>query len=113
MTLILEKCEGYCRGVDGRAGPNLACAGCGRAVATRIDDCGSWQTVWLEPDAVVRGSSGLPAGPGISEPRSRPDVLLAPRHPGTVNQAVCVRGTGGDGPARRSGRRPVRGRDPG
>ncbi|MCX4780303.1 hypothetical protein [Streptomyces sp. NBC_01264] len=63
MALIPEKCEGYCRGVDGRAGPNLACAGCGRAVATRVDDCGSWQTVWLEPDAVVRVHSGLPAGP--------------------------------------------------
>ncbi|MEU3558589.1 hypothetical protein [Kitasatospora sp. NPDC006786] len=163
MALILEKCEGYCQGVDGRAGPNLACTGCGRAVATRIDDCGSWQTVWLEPDAVVRRSSGLPdgplpgwadleraehrvppvepdgswsrrweaavgvalahlvaatenhpvtlpsgpvaellghavarylpsgpdprsvglAGPGIPEPRPRPDVLLVPRHPGT------------------------------
>ncbi|MFH8476494.1 hypothetical protein [Streptomyces sp. NPDC018000] len=63
MVLIPEKCEGYCRGVDGRTGPNLACVGCGRAVATRIDDCGSWQTVWLEPAAVVRHSSGLPAGP--------------------------------------------------
>jgi hypothetical protein len=63
MTLIPERCEGYCRGVDGRAGPNLACVGCGQAVATRVDDCGSWQTVWLEPDAVVRRFSGLPAGP--------------------------------------------------
>ncbi|MFD8695132.1 hypothetical protein [Kitasatospora purpeofusca] len=63
MTLILDKCEGYCRGVDGRAGPNLACEGCGRAVATRMDDCGMWQTVWLEPAAVVRRPSGLPAGP--------------------------------------------------
>ncbi|MFF3208554.1 hypothetical protein [Streptomyces sp. NPDC002962] len=63
MTLIPEKCEGYCRGVDGRAGPNLACEGCGRAVATRIDDCGSWQTVWLEPPAVVRRPSGLPPVP--------------------------------------------------
>ncbi|MGW8365427.1 hypothetical protein ACWGK1_33370 [Streptomyces wedmorensis] len=63
MTLILEKCEGYCRGVDGRDGPNLACEGCGRAVATRVDDCGSWQTVWLEPDAVVRRASGLPPVP--------------------------------------------------
>ncbi|MFD7729123.1 hypothetical protein ACFV6F_01890 [Kitasatospora phosalacinea] len=62
-ALIPEKCEGYCMGIDGRAGPNLACTGCGRAVATRIDDCGSWQTVWLEPDAVVRRPSGLPAGP--------------------------------------------------
>ncbi|MEU3794268.1 hypothetical protein [Streptomyces fructofermentans] len=63
MTLILERCEGYCRGVDGRAGPNLACEGCGRPVATRIDDCGMWQTVWLEPDLVVRRASGRPADP--------------------------------------------------
>ncbi|MGW7262301.1 hypothetical protein [Streptomyces sp. NPDC054842] len=63
MVLIPEKCEGYCRGVDGRAGPNLACEGCGRAVATRMDDCGMWQAVWLEPDAVVRRPSGLPARP--------------------------------------------------
>lgn len=63
VALIPERCAGYCRGIDGRDGPNLACEGCGRAVATRIDDCGSWQTVWLEPDAVVRRPSGLPAGP--------------------------------------------------
>ncbi|MFF3127377.1 hypothetical protein ACFVRD_34920 [Streptomyces sp. NPDC057908] len=63
MALIPEKCEGYCRGVDGRAGPNLACEGCGRAVATRMDDCGLWQTVWLEPGAVVRRPSGLLASP--------------------------------------------------
>ncbi|MFD2010270.1 hypothetical protein [Streptomyces narbonensis] len=63
MALIPERCEGYCRGVDGRDGPNLACEGCGRPVATRRDDCGMWQTVWLEPDAVERRPSGLPAGP--------------------------------------------------
>lgn len=63
MVLILEKCEGYCQGVDGRAGPNLACERCGRAVATRMDDCGLWQAVWLEPDAVVGRPSGLPADP--------------------------------------------------
>ncbi|MFD3534656.1 hypothetical protein [Streptomyces sp. NPDC058664] len=68
MSLILEKCEGYCRGVDGRAGPNLACEGCGQAVATRVDDCGMWQTVWLEPDAVERRPSGLPAGPPAGAP---------------------------------------------
>ncbi|MFI5666898.1 hypothetical protein [Streptomyces sp. NPDC051704] len=61
MALIPEKCAGYCCGVDGREGPNLACEGCGRAVATRIDDCGSWQAVWLEPDAVHRLTSGPPA----------------------------------------------------
>ncbi|MFF8381448.1 hypothetical protein ACF07V_35660 [Streptomyces sp. NPDC015661] len=63
MGLIPDRCEGHCRGVDGRAGPNLACRGCGRAVATRMDDCGLWQTVWLEPAAVVRRPSGVPAGP--------------------------------------------------
>ncbi|MFG3356372.1 hypothetical protein ACGF0B_01800 [Streptomyces griseofuscus] len=63
MTLIPDKCEGYCQGVDGRAGPDLACAGCGRAVVIRLDDCGMWQMVWLEPEAVVRRPSGLPAGP--------------------------------------------------
>ncbi|WP_430393208.1 hypothetical protein [Actinacidiphila reveromycinica] len=63
LALIPEKCEGYCQGVDGRAGPNLACEGCGRAVATRMDDCGLWQTVWLDPGAVVRRPPGLPAGP--------------------------------------------------
>ncbi|MFD5621004.1 hypothetical protein [Streptomyces yangpuensis] len=63
MALILEKCEGYCMGIDGRDGPNLACEGCGRPVATRMDDCGLWQTVWLEPDQVRRRPSGVPAVP--------------------------------------------------
>ncbi|WP_330313655.1 hypothetical protein OHS17_22910 [Streptomyces sp. NBC_00523] len=63
MVLIPERCAGYCQGLDGRDGPNLACEGCGRAVATRMDDCGSWQEVWLEPDAVARRPSGHPAGP--------------------------------------------------
>ncbi|MGW0735196.1 hypothetical protein [Streptomyces sp. NPDC002851] len=51
-VLIPERCGGYCRGLDGRDGPNLACAQCGQAVATRIDDCSYWQAVWLEPHAV-------------------------------------------------------------
>lgn len=38
-VLIPERCDGSCMGPDGRDGPNLACAHCGRAVATRIDDC--------------------------------------------------------------------------
>ncbi len=66
MRLIPEKCDGYCRGVDGRTGPNLACEGCGRAVATREDDCGMWQTVWLEPDAVVRRPA--PGSPAVPPP---------------------------------------------
>jgi hypothetical protein len=51
-VLIPERCDGYCCGLDGRDGPNLACAQCGRAVATRIDDCSLWQAVWLDPQAV-------------------------------------------------------------
>ncbi|MFK4069121.1 hypothetical protein [Streptomyces sp. NPDC029674] len=53
-VLIPERCDGYCIGLDGRAGPNLACACCGSAVATRIDDCSYWQAVWLTPGAVRR-----------------------------------------------------------
>lgn len=51
-VLIPERCDGYCMGLDGRDGPNLACAACGLAVATRIDDCMLWQAVWLDPRAV-------------------------------------------------------------
>jgi hypothetical protein len=54
-TLLLpERCDGHCMGLDGRDGPNLACARCGRAVATRVDDCSLWQAVWLDPRAVRR-----------------------------------------------------------
>ncbi|MFG2973412.1 hypothetical protein ACGFYY_10440 [Streptomyces sp. NPDC048331] len=63
MALLLDRCEGYCMGVDGRDGPNLACTGCGRPVATRMDDCGLWQAVWLEPDAVERHPCDVPAAP--------------------------------------------------
>lgn len=59
-VLIAERCDGDCMGVDGRAGSNLACAECGRAVATRVDDCSLWQAVWLDPRAVR-----LLAGGGI------------------------------------------------
>ncbi|GII91162.1 hypothetical protein [Sinosporangium siamense] len=60
-VLIPERCDGYCYGVDGRDGPNLACAECGRAVATRIDDCSLWQVVWLAPHAVRPVSVDGPA----------------------------------------------------
>lgn len=53
-VVIPERCDGYCCGLDGRDGPNLACEQCGRAVATRIDDCSLWQAVWLDPRAVRR-----------------------------------------------------------
>lgn len=51
-VLIPERCDGDCFGVDGRDGPNLACAHCGLEVGTRIDDCSLWQAVRLLPDAV-------------------------------------------------------------
>ncbi|MER6345116.1 hypothetical protein ACWC10_05920 [Streptomyces sp. NPDC001595] len=53
-TLIPEKCGGYCCGLDGADGPNLSCEACGLPVASRIDDCSLWQSVWLAPDAVHR-----------------------------------------------------------
>jgi len=53
-VLIPERCDGYCLGLDGRDGPNLACAQCGQEVATRIDDCSLWQAVWFAPHAVHR-----------------------------------------------------------
>ncbi|MEU6799143.1 hypothetical protein ABZ907_46270 [Nonomuraea wenchangensis] len=51
-TFIPDRLGGCCCGWDGQYGPNLACARCERPVATRVDDCGLWQVVWLEPDAV-------------------------------------------------------------
>ncbi|MFK0024742.1 hypothetical protein [Streptomyces sp. NPDC090798] len=53
-VLIPERCDGYCMGLDGRDGPNLAGAHRGRGVATGIDDCSFWQAVWLDPQAVRR-----------------------------------------------------------
>ncbi|MCF3118981.1 hypothetical protein IPZ68_04550 [Streptomyces arenae] len=52
--LIPGRSGGFCCGLDGRDGLNLACEACGSPVATRIDDCSLWQAVWLAPDAVCR-----------------------------------------------------------
>ncbi|WP_327434476.1 hypothetical protein [Streptomyces sp. NBC_01236] len=52
--LIPEKGGGYCCGLDGADGPNMACEACGLPVASRIDDCSLWQAVWLAPNAVRR-----------------------------------------------------------
>lgn len=52
--LIPEKHGGYCCGLDGADGPNMACEACGLPVASRIDDCSLWQAVWLAPNAVRR-----------------------------------------------------------
>ena len=51
-VFIPERLSGYCCGLDGGDGPNLACIRCGRPVASRIDDCSLWQAVWFAPDAV-------------------------------------------------------------
>ncbi|CAL9534362.1 hypothetical protein [Streptomyces sp. Tu 3180] len=64
--LIPEKAGGYCCGLDGADGPNMACETCGLPVASRIDDCSLWQAVWLAPDAVRRrpvDDAGTGAGP--------------------------------------------------
>ncbi|WP_371573099.1 hypothetical protein [Streptomyces sp. NBC_01314] len=53
-VLIPEKGGGYCCGLDGADGPNMACEACGLPVASRIDDCSLWQAVWLAPNAVRR-----------------------------------------------------------
>ncbi|MGW4054667.1 hypothetical protein ACWENA_27975 [Streptomyces sp. NPDC004779] len=68
--LIPENRGGYCCGLDGADGPNMACEACGLPVASRIDDCSLWQAVWLAPDAVRR----LPVD-GASAPLSWPEVL--------------------------------------
>ncbi|MFJ9648345.1 hypothetical protein [Streptomyces sp. NPDC101206] len=53
-VLVPEQGGGYCCGLDGADGPNMACGGCGLPVASRIDDCSLWQAVWLAPTAVRR-----------------------------------------------------------
>lgn len=75
-VLIPERCDGYCCGLDGRDGPNLACARCGRAVATLIDDCSYWQVVWLDPRAVRLLDVDAPARRVLSwEKRPRAAVV--------------------------------------
>lgn len=53
-VFIPERSGGLCCGLDGRDGPNMACAQCGRPVATCIDDCAFWQAVWLDPREITR-----------------------------------------------------------
>ncbi|WP_416979187.1 hypothetical protein [Streptomyces sp. T028] len=80
MALIPGRLDGYCLGLDGRDGPNLACTRCGQAVATRVDDCSLWQAVWLAPDAVRRlPDDGPDTRPDdwdtlVSERRSTPPI---------------------------------------
>ncbi|MFI9307324.1 hypothetical protein [Streptomyces triculaminicus] len=98
-VLIPERCGGYCMGLDGRDGPNLACEQCGQAVATRIDDCSYWQAVWLARQAVVRlPGDGLAHRPVdwetlAQERRSTPPIEQSgawnPRWEATAGAAVA------------------------
>ncbi|MGW9072097.1 hypothetical protein ACWGQT_21970 [Streptomyces yangpuensis] len=94
-VLIPERCDGYCLGLDGRAGPNLACAHCGRAVATRIDDCTLWQVVRLDPAAVDRIPSADPASTAdwaelIRDPQYAPPIEPPGRWSPQWEAAVAV-----------------------
>ncbi|MDX3071111.1 hypothetical protein ACIP98_13610 [Streptomyces sp. NPDC088354] len=51
--LIAGRTGGYCLGINGGDGPNLACLDCAAPVGSRIDDCGAWQMVRLLPQAVA------------------------------------------------------------
>ncbi|MEV6653745.1 hypothetical protein [Streptomyces sp. NPDC051219] len=98
-VLIPERCGGSCYGVDGRDGPNLACARCGRPVATRIDDCSYWQAVWLAPHAVRRlpadGSARrtvdweTPAEEREGTPPVEPSGAWSPRWEAAVGAALA------------------------
>jgi hypothetical protein len=58
---ITDRCTIGCIGLDGSAGPNLACASCGAPVATRVDDCDRLQELRFQPDAVVASAARSPA----------------------------------------------------
>ncbi|MER7967135.1 hypothetical protein [Streptomyces ardesiacus] len=54
MLIPDRRTGGYCCGLDGADGPNVACVECSLPVASRIDDCSLWQATWLAPNAVCR-----------------------------------------------------------
>ncbi|MFF1909999.1 hypothetical protein [Kitasatospora sp. NPDC058218] len=66
---------GYCCGLDGADGPNVACVECALPVASRIDDCSLWQAMWLAPTAVRR----LPVGGVDAAPLSWGDLMAEGR----------------------------------
>lgn len=72
-VLIPGQLDGGCCGLDERSGPNLACARCDRAVATRVDDCARWQAVWLDPGAVHRIPTDAPTTSPVDWPDLVPD----------------------------------------
>ncbi|MBC2874039.1 MULTISPECIES: hypothetical protein [Streptomyces] len=57
-AFVPGRAGGYCCGVSGADGPNLACEHCGQEVATLDDDCSMWQAVWFLEHAVRRRPSG-------------------------------------------------------
>jgi hypothetical protein len=59
-----------CCGIDGGE-PNMVCTGCGTPVATRIDDCGVRQAVWLDP----RATHVIDDGPGPHPPLGWAELL--------------------------------------
>lgn len=73
--LIPEKSGGYCCGLDRTDDPNMACEACGLPVASRIDDCSLWQSVWLAPNAVRR----LPVDDADSAPLSWTELMVEGR----------------------------------
>lgn len=115
-VLIPEKRGGgYCCGLDGAAGPNMACLECALPVASRIDDCSLWQAIWLAPNAVRR----LPVDGADAATLSWAELMAAGK--GTPRSSRSPRGGRGWGRATgrttcgrgaRSGRRRPAGRSP-
>ncbi|WP_308440269.1 hypothetical protein [Streptomyces mashuensis] len=62
-VLIPGRNGGFCCGLTGMDGPNMACEQCDQEVATRVDDCALWQAVWFEQHAVRRRPAGGAASP--------------------------------------------------
>ncbi|MFF5974717.1 hypothetical protein ACFY7C_24680 [Streptomyces sp. NPDC012769] len=90
-VLVPEKCVNHCLGIAAGAEPNLECAGCGLPVASREDDCGLWQTVWLEPGAVRRVPTGVPAPPRTfrAVPPVDPPGFWSPRWEAAMGAALA------------------------
>ncbi|GAA1571684.1 hypothetical protein GCM10009827_112000 [Dactylosporangium maewongense] len=99
--------DSACCGLDGSE-PNMVCVTCGTPVATRIDDCGLWQAVWLEPlttHVIEEGPGPHPVldwrdlidqRPGI--PPSEPDGGWHPMWTAAVASALAhlLAASGGD-----------------
>ncbi|GAA2376705.1 hypothetical protein [Dactylosporangium salmoneum] len=124
-VFIQERASGYCCGLSGEDGPNLACARCATPVATRIDDCSLWQAVWLDPHAVRRAPGSAHERPPIDwaalhverpgVPPSDPEGHASPMWAAAVGAALAhllaVAGGGPiavpDGPVANALRRPL------